>query len=48
MTIDEIDALINYLDRLGPGDMRDGTYTVQLTHTELQFITEALEEYKIG
>lgn len=42
MTDTEIETLINYLDSLGPSDMRDGTYDVRLTETELEYIIERL------
>lgn len=42
MSEDEIETLINYLDSLGPSDMRDGTYDVRLTNSELEFIIESI------
>lgn len=44
MTKEEYSTLVNYLDSLGPSDMRAGTYDVQLTHIELEGIVSALEE----
>lgn len=43
MSQEEIDTFINYLDSLGPADMRDGTYDVRLTHAELEYIIDAVE-----
>jgi len=39
---DEIETLVNYLDSLGPSDMRDGTYDVRLTKSELEYIVESI------
>lgn len=46
MNKEELNTFVNYLDSLGPADMRDGTYDVRLTHGELEFIIEAVEAYK--
>lgn len=48
MTEEEIDTLVNYLDSLGPSDMRDGTYDVRLTNSELELIVETLGFYKLN
>ena len=42
MSDEEIEALADYLSDLGPGDIRDGIYEVQLTKAELDFIIESI------
>lgn len=43
MSDEEIETLATYLADLGPSDMRDGAYEVNLTKSELEYILESIE-----